>query len=152
MSESMHPGFSAALMAMHAPDRVFSGPVTATFALAVAIVLAVALRQVARRADHHLHVGEPGLNQQLPGFRTRRQQIVPNRPARPAVDGVHPFPAQIVQDEQMATGSQDARQVEQGNRFVGKVRETVVADDEVEPSPGGCRRGKRQAVHVRLNQ
>jgi cobalt/nickel transport system permease protein len=40
------------LLAMHAPDRVFSMPVNVVFGLAVALLLGVALRRVSRRSDH----------------------------------------------------------------------------------------------------
>lgn len=44
----------APLLAMHAPDRVFSMPVNVVFALAVVLLLGVALRRVSRRNDHRV--------------------------------------------------------------------------------------------------
>jgi hypothetical protein len=49
----------------------------------------------------YLQRHEPSPNQHVPGFYAWRQQVVPNRLASPTMDGIHLFPAQVVQDKQM---------------------------------------------------
>ena len=51
---NMCPGGAPVMLALHAPDRLFSGSVVLVFSLVVAAVLAVALRRLTRQADHRV--------------------------------------------------------------------------------------------------
>jgi len=48
----------------------------------------------------YMHINEASLNKHLPRLLTRRQQVVLDRRARAAVDGIYLRPAQVVQDKQ----------------------------------------------------
>jgi len=88
--------------------------------------------QVVRGRVFHPHVIEPGAEQHPPRLIARRQQVVLDRRARAAVNGVYLRPAQVVQDEQAAAGREHPRQFVQSERLIGKVGKAVVADDHVE--------------------